>query len=89
MNPDNKRCATCTHSSSFVSASGWYEAEAAGHGCPQRLVYEDRRIFPCPAYVRCISIVGIEYDISNFPEIELRYYRSFSLPERTPRRFGA
>lgn len=81
LNPANKRCATCEHSSSFLSIYGEYEADFAGYDCPQRLEYESRRKFPCPAYVRCVSIADVDFDTREFTEIARRYYRSFGLKE--------
>ena len=81
LNPNNKHCATCSHSASFLSEYGCYEVDAAGFDCPQRLISEDKRKFPCSAYVRCTHIPDVHYDTREFTIEARRYYRSFGLKE--------
>jgi hypothetical protein len=81
LNPQNRHCATCEKSASFLSKYGDYDEGPATIDCPQRLNWENRRSFPCPAYARCrhVPAAGIGGGTREFPEIAQRYCRSFGL----------
>lgn len=80
LNPENRCCATCANSESFLTKYGCYEEGPSVSECPQRLDGESDRVFPCSAYARCRHIPAVNYDTREFTEIALRYYRSFGLP---------
>ena len=79
LNPHNLCCATCVRSASFLTKYGCYEESATTPDCPQRLMSESDRTFPCPSYVRCLSVPAAQFDTREFTEIALRYLRSFGL----------
>ena len=80
LNPQARRCATCAKSASFLMESGNYREDQASHDCPQRLLLESERKFPCAAYVRCLTFpLPPSFNTRHFSEVSLRYLRSFKL----------
>lgn len=80
LNPDNEKCATCVHSASFLNLDGRYEPSRATSECPQRLIKEAGRSFPCPAYARDTKTpTGYDFEHIELSDISRRYLRSFGI----------
>jgi hypothetical protein len=52
LNPTNRHCATCKLSLSFLDSRCLYCPSESVPPCPQRLIKEIDRIFPCTEYER-------------------------------------